>query len=106
VIISATTDRLVVRAEVPGMELEDFDISVSGDTLTIQGTRTTGGGLEGGWFHRREREKGSFSRAVRLPSAVDGDRAEAAYKAGVLAVSLPLREPARPKEIKVKVAEG
>ena len=106
IIISATGDNLLVRAEVPGMELQDFDISISGDMLTVQGARLTGEGLEGGWYHRRERESGGFSRAVRLPAAVDGDRAEATYVAGVLTISLPLREAAKPKEVPVKVAEG
>lgn len=106
VIISATEGRLMVRAEVPGMDLEDFDISVSGDTLTVQGTRSTGDGLENGWYHRRERESGSFSRAIRLPAEVGGNQAEATYVAGVLAVSLPLKGAAKPKEIRVKVSEG
>ena len=106
VIISATGDKLMVRAEVPGMDLEDFDISVSGDTLTVQGPRSTGEGLENGWYHRRERDSGSFSRAVRLPAEVDGNQAEATYIAGVLAVSLPLKGVAKPKEIQVKVSEG
>jgi HSP20 family protein len=106
IIISATSENLLVRAEVPGMELEDFDISISGDVLTVQGARMTGEGLEGGWYHRRERESGGFSRAVRLPAAVDGERAEATYVAGVLTISLPLREAAKPKEVPVKVAEG
>jgi HSP20 family protein len=97
---------MVVRAEVPGMKLEDFDISVSGDILTVQGARFTGEGLEGGWYHRRERESGGFSRAVRLPAEVDGNQAEAAYVAGVLTISLPLKEAAKPKEIPVKVVEG
>jgi HSP20 family protein len=106
IIISASDDKLLVRAEVPGMNLDSFDISISGDTLTVQGARITGQDLEGGWYHRRERESGGFSRAVRLPAAVDGDRAEATYVAGVLTISLPLREEARPKEISVKLAEG
>jgi HSP20 family protein len=106
VIISTTEGQLVVRAEVPGMELADFDISVSGDTLTLQGARSTGEGLEGGWYHRRERDSGNFSRAIRLPAPVDGDRAEATYVAGVLAVSLPLKEAAKPREIPVSVVEG
>ena len=97
IIISTTDDKLVVRAEVPGMKLEDFDINVSGDTLTLQGTRFTGEGLEGGWYHRRERESGGFSRAIRLPAAVDGNRAEATYVAGVLTISLPLKEEAKPR---------
>jgi HSP20 family protein len=106
IIISATDKELFVRAEVPGMSLEDFDISVSGDILTLQGLRTTGEVLEGGWYHRRERESGSFSRAIRLPAEVDGQKAEAAYVAGVLTVSLPLRKAAKPKEIPVQVVEG
>ena len=88
------------------MELEDFDVSVSGDTMTIRGTRITAGKLEGGWYHRRERESGSFSRAVRLPAEVDGEKAEATYLAGVLAIRLPLEEAAKPREIPVKVLEG
>jgi len=106
IIISTTDDKLAVRAEVPGMNLADFDINVSGDTLTIQGTRVTGEGLEGGWYHRRERESGGFSRAVRLPAAVDGNRAEADYQAGVLTVLLPLKEAAKPRTIPVTVVKG
>jgi HSP20 family protein len=106
IIISAKSDEMVVRAEVPGMDLDELDVSVSGDTLSIRGTRTTGGELEGGWYHRRERESGSFRRAVRLPAEVDGARADATYVAGVLAIRLPLREAAKPREIPVKVVEG
>jgi HSP20 family protein len=106
VIISATDTDMVVRAEVPGMQLEDFDISVVGDTLTIQGTRTTGEELQDGWYHRRERESGFFRRAIRLPAEVDGSHAQATYDAGVLTISLPLRQPAKPKQIPVRVIEG
>lgn len=106
IIISATDERMLVRAEVPGMKLEDFDISVSGEILTVRGARITGEGIEGGWYHRRERESGGFGRTVRLPAEVDGDKAEATYVAGVLTISLPLRGAAKPKEIPVKVVEG
>ena len=106
IIISATDKELYVRAEVPGMELGDFDIRVSGDILTLQGSRTTGELMEGGWYHRRERESGSFSRAIRLPAEVEGDKAEASYEAGVLIVSLPLKQAAKPVEITVQVVEG
>jgi HSP20 family protein len=106
IIISTTDDELIVRAEVPGMRLEDFEINVSGDILTVQGSRTTGEGLEGGWYHRRERESGGFSRAVRLPAEVEGEKAEATYVAGVLSVSLPLKQAAKPKEIPVRVVEA
>lgn len=106
IIISATDEKLVVRAEVPGMKLEDFELSVSDDMLTVQGTRSTGEQLEGGWYHRRERESGGFSRAIRLAAEVEGDKAEATYVAGVLTVSLPLKKAAKPREIPVKVVEG
>lgn len=88
------------------MKLEDFDISVSGDILTLRGTRLTGEDLSSGWFHRRERESGGFSRAIRLPAEVDGAEAEASYVAGVLTVSLPLRQAAEPRQIPVRVIEG
>ncbi len=106
VIVSATDETLVVRAEIPGMKLEDFEIRVSGEILTVQGTRITGEGLEGGWYHRRERESGGFSRAIRLPAEVEGEAAEASYKAGVLTITLPLRKPAKPRQIPVKVMEA
>jgi HSP20 family protein len=106
VVISATDAVLAVRAEVPGMHLQGFDITVSGDNLTVRGTRLTGEGLEDGWYHRRERESGSFSRAIRLPAEVDGDRAEATYVAGILTITLPLREAAKPREIPVGVVDG
>ena len=105
VIVSATDETLIVRAEIPGMKLEDFEIRVSGEILTVQGTRITGEGLEGGWYHRRERESGGFSRAIRLPAEVEGEAAEASYKAGVLTITLPLRKPAKPRQIPVKVME-
>jgi HSP20 family protein len=74
--------------------------------LTLQGMRLTGEDLSGGWFHRRERESGGFSRAFRLPAEVDGSEAEASYVAGVLTVSLPLKQAAKPRQIPVKVMEG
>lgn len=106
IIVSATEDRLIVRAEMPGIELEQLELSVSGEVLSIQGVRLTGQSLEGGWYHQRERESGGFSRAVRLPAQVDGDRTEASYQAGVLTVSVPLRQAAKPRQIPIKVREG
>ena len=106
IIISTTDEDLLVRAEVPGMKLDDFDISVSGDTLTVEGQRVTDAGLEDGRYHRRERERGRFSRAIRLPTEVDGEKAEATYVSGVLTITLPLKKPAKPQQIPVNVVEG
>ncbi|MEJ2210777.1 MAG: Hsp20/alpha crystallin family protein, partial [Anaerolineae bacterium] len=102
VIISTNDKELLVRAEVPGMKLEEFEITVSGDVLTVEGVRATGEDLEGGWYHRRERPMGRFSRAVHLPAEIDGDRAEAAYVAGILTVALPLRQAARPTQVPIR----
>jgi HSP20 family protein len=106
IIVSARDDVLIVRAEVPGMNLEDFEIRMVGDSLVIEGSRPTGGALQGGWYHRRERESGGFSRAVSLPADVDGDQADASYVAGILTVTLPLKQAAKPRQVPVKVAEG
>mgnify|MGYP001061021604 CR=1 FL=1 len=106
IIVSATDDQLIVRCEVPGMHLDNFDIRMAGDSLMIEGSRLTGEGLEGGWYHRRERESGGFSRAVRLPAEVDGDRADASYVAGILTVTLPLKKAAKPRQVPVKVVEA
>jgi len=103
IIISADDQRVMVRAAVPGMHLDDFQISDTGELLPNHGARPTGQGLEGGWYHRRERESGEFSRSVRLPANVDGEQAEASYTAGVLAILLPLVEPAKPRHVPVQV---
>ena len=106
IIVSATEDRLIVRAEIPGIDPQQLELSVSGDVLSIQGVRLTGQGLEGGWYHRRERESGAFNRAVRLPAEVDGEKTEASYQAGVLTVTVPLRQAAKPRQVPIRVAEG
>jgi HSP20 family protein len=106
IIVSATDDQLIVRCEVPGMNLDDFDIRMAGDSLVIEGSRLTGEELQGGWYHRRERESGGFSRAVRLPAEVDGDQADASYVAGILTVTLPLKKAAKPRQVPVKVMEA
>jgi HSP20 family protein len=106
IIISATDERLLVRAKLPGMNLQDLDMSITADTLFIQGARPTGEELEGGWYHSRERHRGAFARTIRLPADVDGNRAQASYVAGVLTISLPLREPAKPKQIAIQVSRG
>jgi HSP20 family protein len=97
---------LIVRAELAGVKQEDLNVSISGDTLTIQGVRHPSESLTGGWYHRRERETGEFSRAIQLPATVDSDLAEARYAAGVLSVQVPLKEAAKPKGIPVTVEEG
>jgi HSP20 family protein len=92
-----------VRLEVPGVSPEHVTIETQGRTLTITGKREVTM-PEGGSFHRRERESGEFSRSVQLPEDLDLDRAEAAYKYGILTIRIPKQEAAKPRQITVKAA--
>lgn len=96
-------DTVVIKASVPGMKSEDIDISISGDTVTISGEVKQEEKLEKENYYRRERRYGSFSRAVALPVAVQADKAEAVFENGVLTLTLPKAEEAKPKTIKVKI---
>lgn len=91
-----------VEAELPGMKLENLEIFVTeGDQLSIQGERATTETETGVW-HRRERGFGKFSRVIALPVPVDPDKVEARFEHGVLHVTLPKSEKARPRRIAVK----
>jgi HSP20 family protein len=93
---------LHVEAELAGLELDDLEIFVNGDNqLTVQGERKEPSCREGAW-HRREREFGKFSRMIELPSYVASNKVEATLKNGVLTVTLPKREEAKPRRIEVK----
>ena len=95
---------LVLKAELPDMNQEDIDLTVEDHTLTLRGERKLDSEVAEEQFHRIERSYGSFVRTFGLPSTVDTGQVSAEYKAGVLTVRLPLREEAKPKQIKVKVA--
>ncbi|HEY2907148.1 MAG TPA: Hsp20/alpha crystallin family protein [Vicinamibacterales bacterium] len=98
---------LVLKAELPDMSRDDIDVTVENFVLTIKGEKKPGAGMEGvkdEQFHHVERRYGSFSRSFSLPQTVDAGRVSAEYKNGVLTVRLPLREEARPRQIKVDVA--
>jgi HSP20 family protein len=95
-------NRLFVEAEVPGMDLNDLEIYVTGgNQLTIKGERKQPT-LENGAWHRQERGCGSFSRVFTLPLDVDADNVEARLTNGVLTIELPKREEAKPRKIAVK----
>jgi HSP20 family protein len=80
---------ITVRLEIPGMEDENFDISVIEDYLVVRGDKRVQSDRHEGRFHIMECAYGSFERAVPLPVEVDGDAAKASYRRGVLTVSLP-----------------
>lgn len=100
--VSETEDKITVKAEIPGMEAKDIDISVSGDTLTIKGEKKTETEEKEENYHVVERSYGSFRRAMKLPASVDADKVEATYKNGVLSVVLPKKEEVKPKAIEIK----
>jgi len=95
---------LVLKAELPEMSREDFDITVENGTLTIKGEKKLAGDVSQEQFHHIERRYGQFSRSFSLPQTVDTAKVSAEYKHGVLTVRLPLREEAKPRQIKVDVA--
>ena len=95
---------IVLKAEVPDMTREDIDITVDGGTLTIKGEKKLSNEAKEEQYHRIERHYGSFSRSFSLPQTVDTAKVAADYKNGVLTVRLPLREEAKPRQIKVDVA--
>jgi len=96
---------IVLKAEVPGLKREDINLTVENSTLTLKGERRREDGVEEDRYHRIERAYGAFSRSFTLPSTVDGARVRADYRDGVLTVTLPLREEARPRQIQVDVSE-
>jgi HSP20 family protein len=103
-IFSTGEHELVIKAEVPGMNRDDLEITVENFTLTIRGEKKAEQTVKDEQFHRVERSYGTFSRSFALPNTVDPNRVEADYKDGVLTVKLPLREEAKPRQIKVNVA--
>jgi HSP20 family protein len=97
-------DGLVLTAEVPGVNPDDIEISVVGQTLTLNGERKRDEVDENVRYHRRERGYGKISRSIELPFLVDVDSVSATFKNGVLHISLPRAEADKPKKIAVKSA--
>jgi HSP20 family protein len=96
---------IVLKAEIPGLQREDIDLTVENNTLTIRGERRRDDTVQEDRYHRVERAYGAFSRSFALPNAVDAGHVRADYRAGVLTVRLPVRADARPRLIQVSVAE-
>ena len=95
---------LVLKAELPDMKEDQFEVTVEDNTLTLRGEKKLDTEVADEHFHRIERNFGSFVRSFTLPPTVDAGKVNAEYKAGVLTVRLPLREEAKPRQIKVAVA--
>jgi len=97
-------DGVVLNAELPGMKKEDIELRVENNVLTLQGERKRENETKEEGYFRSERAYGTFSRSFSLPTSVDTSKVSAEYKDGVLSVSLPKAEEAKPKQIDVKVA--
>ena len=97
-----TNDNVVAVVEVPGMRKEDIDISLHDGMLTIAGERQSPS-VDGENAERTERFSGKFRRSVSLPTRIDASKVSATYKDGILTVTLPKTEEAKPKKVEVNI---
>jgi HSP20 family protein len=98
-----TADSVVVTAEVPGIPVEELDISITGDVLTLRGEKKDEREEKGKNFHRVERSFGSFQRSVQLPAYIDSANVEAKASDGVLTVRIAKKEEVQPRKIDIQV---
>lgn len=99
-----TEASLVAEVEVPGINADDIDISVTSDMLTVTGEKKQQTDEQGKNYHVLERAYGRFSRSIPLPTAVNPDRVEARYKDGILRITMGKSQGAKSKRIEVKTA--
>lgn len=100
--LSETDEAILVKAELPGMNAEDVDLSIENGHLVIKGEKKMESEENQENFHRIERSYGSFTRAVRLPSAVNEAEVKADFKRGVLTIRLPKADEARRRRIEIE----
>jgi len=98
-------DNIVLRAALPGVDAKAVDIRLENNVLTLRGERKLDSEVKRDSYHRVERSYGAFSRSFTLPMAVDQGKISADYKDGVLNVTLPKREEAKPKQISISVCK-
>jgi HSP20 family protein len=96
-------ERIVACAELPGVEPGQVHVTVTGDVVTISGSRETLSSDEQKMVHRRERPHGKFTREILLPVQVDSDHVQATFENGILGIVMPKAPQARPKQIAVQV---
>jgi len=101
--VSETKNEIVVKAEIPGIDPKDIDISLADGVLTIKGEKKQEKEEKDENYHLIERSYGSFTRSVQLPKEVKSDKISASYKNGLLRVTLPKSEETKKKEIKIKI---
>lgn len=97
----ASEENAMISAELPGVNADDLDISVVGDTLTLAGSRPRETDDDDRTFHRRERWQGNFSRTIQLPFRINADGVDATFSNGILKVVLPRAEADKPHRISI-----
>jgi HSP20 family protein len=101
--IYETENELVVKADLPDVEMKDIDIHMENGTLALKGERKFENAEQKKGYHRVERSYGTFARYFTLPETVDAEKVHAAYSNGVLTIALPKKEVAKPRQIRVEV---
>lgn len=96
-------NEFIVTAELPGVKKDEVKITVTNDILTISGEKHQETGKKDKNYHRLERSIGSFQRSFSLPASIRPDRIEAVFNDGILAITLPKAEEAKPKQIDIKI---
>lgn len=96
---------IVLKAELPGVDPKDVDVRVENNLLTLRGERKFDNEVQRDNYHRVERSYGSFSRSFTLPNVVDTANIKAEYRDGVLHMTLPKREEAKPRQIQINVGK-
>jgi len=98
-----TEEDLILKAEIPGLNPEDLDVSITNDILTIKGEMKEEFAQERENYHRMERRYESFSRSIQLPSRVMIEDVEATYREGVVTIIMPKCKPEITKKVKIKI---
>ena len=104
--IVESEDALVLKADLPDVKIEDIDVRVEHQTLTLRGQRKFQKDENVKGYHRIERSFGEFVRSFAIPSTVDTEKVQADYKNGVLTITLPKKETAKPRQVKVAIQSG
>jgi len=104
--IVETEDTLSLKADLPDVKIEDIDIRMENNTLTLRGTRKFEKDSTVKGWHRIERSYGDFVRSFQVNATVDTEKIAADYKNGVLTVTLPKKEAAKPRQVKVEIQQA
>jgi HSP20 family protein len=104
--IYETEDAIVLKAELPGIDPKDVEVRVEDNTLYLKGERNYEKEVNEQNYHRVERSYGSFARSFTLPNSINAEKVKAEYKDGLLTLTMPKREEAKPKTIKIDVTKS